>query len=319
MTDAWREFRRLAAIILAFGLVTPSTALAQDPSSDPEALDDVLVTGRRLEQAVRQYVENLSAPARTRGLARWGSDICVDVINFEPAVEAEVAGRIREVATALEISVEPEGCDPNIVVMGTEDGAALADAIVDRFQSGFFRFGSARSNRGSAALESFRRNDAPVRWWHVSLPVHAVTGAPMIRLPGRGPVTLPCYSRSSATYDLSVAGIGGSRTGPRCNAIADRIVGLWIVVDVNASSGLSLAQLSDYLAFVAMAQVDPEADMSTFDTVLNLFETPDVVSGITAWDETYLLSLYAGENERVDASEQAARMLDSIPAPPEKP
>lgn len=310
----------LAVIALALGA---PPALAQTPAQpaapqdEAVALDDVVLTGRRMEEAVRQYVESVSAPARTRGLARWDTEICVQVVNFSPAVEAEIAGRIRDVATALEIPVEGEGCDPNIVVMGADDGPALASAIVDRFRSRFFRFGATRTNRGSAALERFRISDSPVRWWHVSLPVHAVTGAPMIRLPGEGSVTLPCASRSTATLDLSVAGIGGARHGSRCNAITDRIIGLWIVVDVNAPPALTVTQLSDYLAFVAMAQVEPDADMSSFDTVLNLFERPDAVDGITAWDETYLLSLYDGENERLDASEQASRMFEALPAPGE--
>ena len=315
--DARRWIGRTGASLLAVAtLATPLSSLAQEASPDPAILDDVVVNGRRLDEAVRAYVENVSAPARTRGLARWDDDICVQVINFLPAVEAEVAGRIREVATALEIPVEAEGCDPNIVVMGTDDGPALAGAIVERFRSRFFRFGATRTNRGSAALERFRLGDGPVRWWHVSLPVHAVTGAPMIRLPGRPPVSLPCSSRSTATLDLSVAGIGGSRTGQRCNAVTDRIIGLWIVVDADASSGLSAAQLADYLAFVAVAQVDPDADMSSFDTVLNLFERPDIVSGITGWDEIYLQSLYAGDNERLDAAEQAVRMFEALPPAP---
>lgn len=312
----------LAVAMIAFALggpVVAQTSPVAPPSSPqgPDAvLDDVIVTGHRLEEAVRQYVESVSAPARTRGLARWDSEICVDVINFQPAVGAEIAGRIREVAAALDIPVEAEGCEPNIVVMGTENGPALADAIVERFRSRFFRIGGTRTNSGSAALERFRHAEGPVRWWHVSLPVHAVTGEPMIRLPGRKLPALPCYSRSTATLDPSVAGIGGSRTGRSCNAVTDRIIGLWIVVDVTAAPDLTAAQISDYLAFVAMAQVDPEADMSSFDTVLNLFERPETVNGITAWDETYLLSLYAGENERVDASEQATRMFEALPTPP---
>lgn len=301
-----------AAVLLAGGVSIPPPVLAQEPLSDPATVDDVVVTGQRLEEAVRQYVETLSAPARTRGLARWDSSVCVDVINLQPVIQSEIAGRIREVATALGIPVEADGCDPNVVVMGADNGPDLANAIVDRFHSRFFRFGYTRSNPGAAALEHFRRSDAPVRWWHVSLPVHAITGAPMIRLPGAAPVDLPCYSRSTATKDLSVAALGGSRTGRSCNAITDRIVGLWIVVDVNAASGLSSAQLADYLAFVTMAQVDPEGDMTAFDTVLNLFQTPEDVTGITAWDETYLLSLYTGDNERLEAPEQAARMLGSL-------
>ena len=296
-------------------------ALAQNrvdsPAQDAPAtrLDDIVVTGQRLEEAVQAYVESLSAPARMRGLARWSSEICLDVVNLQSQAETEIAGRIRDVATALGLSLESEGCEPNLVVIGTEDGPALASAMVDRFRRRFFRLGSTRTNRGSAALEAFRTTTAPVRWWHVSLPVHAVTGEAMIPLFGERAGDPPCYSRSTATKDLSVAGIGGSRTGATCNVITDRIVGLWVVIDVMAAEGLSWTQLSDYVAFVAMAQTDPEGDLSAFDTVLNLFEQPGSVAGITAWDETYLMTLYSGRDERIDPKEQRSRMVEALTAP----
>jgi hypothetical protein len=318
---------RAGPILAALMLLLASQASAQDArgvgpaaQDDPgTTLDEIVVTGRRLDQAVQQYVETLSAPARMRGLARWDSEICVDVVNFQPAIRAEIAGRIRDVATALEVPVEAEGCEPNVVVLATDDGPALADAMVDRFMSRFFRFGSTRMNRGPAALEAFRRSDAPVRWWHVSLPVNAATGQPAVSLFQGRPTSMPCHSRSTATKDITAAGLGGSRTAAGCNAVTDRIIGLWVVVDVNASSGLSASQLADYLAFLTMAQVDPEADMSSFDTVMNLFDAPGAVDGITAWDETYLVSLYSGGNERIDASEQAARMVGSLSAPSDTP
>lgn len=83
-----------------------------------------------------------------------------------------------------------------------------------------------------------------------------------------------------------------------------------MIVDVRRIDGFSLEQLADYIAFIAMAQADPEADLSSFNTILNLFEDPQGYSGITEWDEAYLLSLYQGHNERLDPAEQTARMID---------
>lgn len=309
--------RALIPYVMGAGMLCGTPAWTQDAPSAGDAeeatqLGEIIVTGRRLEDAVQAYVESLSAPARMRGLARWSGEICPDVVNLEAVAASEVTGRITDVATAVGLTIGAEGCEPNLVVIGAEDGRVLADAMVDRFRRQFFRFASTSSNRGTQALEAFRSTTAPVRWWHVSLPVHAVTGEPMVRLPGERPVSPPCYSRATGTADLTVAGLGGSRTGATCNAVTDRIIGLWIVVDVNAAEGLSWAQLSDYLAFVAMAQVEPDGDLSAFDTVLNLFDDPKGVTGITAWDETYLTALYAGRSERIDLSEQRARMVEAM-------
>lgn len=297
-------------VLLLAGVSASAAAQAQDGLDEPTTVDDVIVRGRALETAVEQFVESLAAPARMRGLARWNTAICVDAVNFQPDVRAEIVRRTTEVATALDVALQKDGCAPNIVIMGAADGAVLADAVVDRFRSKFFRFGSTRSNRGAAALTSFRRSDAPVRWWHVSLPVNVITGAPTIRLPGEPAVALPCYSRSVSLKEIDLAGFGGSRTGRSCNAVTDQIVGLWMIVDAQATDGFSLEQLADYIAFIAMAQVDPEADLASFDTILNLFENPQGYSGITEWDEAYLISLYQGHSERLDPAEQTARMID---------
>lgn len=313
MVNLWRKVSGGALGLLAASLMPFTASFAQDQTSDPETrVDDIVVVGRQLEEAVERYVENLSAPARTRGLARWDTPVCVGVVNFQPMLANEISGRIRQVATALGVTVEPDGCDPNIVVMGADDGQALADAMVDRFRAKFFRLSSTQTNRGSAALETFRHSPDAVRWWHVSLPVHAITGTPQIRLPGRPPTSPPCYLRSVAVYDVSVAHLAGGRSGARCNGIADRMLGLWVIVEPGELTDLSVAQLTDYLAFVAMAQVDPDTDMSQFDTVMNLFRSPATVEGITEWDEIYLRSLYAGESQRLDAREQAARMVGSM-------
>jgi len=54
-----------------------------------------------------------------------------------------------------------------------------------------------------------------------------------------------------------------------------------------------------------LSQVDPEADTGTFDTVLNLFENPQGVSGLTAWDRSYLSALYNSPSRRRTVGGQA--------------
>ncbi len=50
---------------------------------------------------------------------------------------------------------------------------------------------------------------------------------------------------------------------------------------------------------VAFAQVDPDADLSGFPTILNVFDNPNIAFGLTDWDQSYLGSLYGAElNQR---------------------
>ncbi|MCS6624771.1 hypothetical protein N0B44_17790 [Roseibacterium beibuensis] len=295
--------------LMALGLGA-GTALAQDPSAPPSpdeapqdppavTVDDVVVVGGALETLAEDFATNLAAPARRRGLARWEGRVCLGVVNFRLEVAQSIADRISDVARGLAVRLSEPGCEPNLLIVGTTDGAGLAETMVRRYRSEFFRFGFTSSNRGSAALEAFQTSDAPVRWWHVSLPVVRRTGRPAIRLPGKRPASNPCRTRS------------GSWAG-HCDAVTDQLIKMMVIVDIDALEGANLSQLADYLALIALAQVEPDADYSRFETVLNLFEPNTTVSGLTEWDHIYLRALYSGRPEHLTVGEQARRMVPAL-------
>lgn len=291
-----------AAAALAFGMAVP--AAAQDTSDDPPAtrVDDVVVHGRTLDAVAESFVEAVSAPARTRGLARWDDVVCIGVVNFQAEAAHLIIDRMSEVARDLGVALGDPGCEPNLVIAGTTDGRGMADAMVGRHRQHFFRFGYTRSNAGSGALERFRTSDAPVRWWHVSLPIVVTTGAVAVRLPGRGPWAPP-EECSSRRHGLDFRG---------CDLISDRLMRLVIIVDVDALPSLTYAQLADYLTMVGLAQIDDQGEWGVFDTVLNVIEDPAGVSGLTTWDLAYLDALYAGEDERISARDQAERLVERL-------
>ena len=276
---------------------TPAPDSPQDPP--PTTVDDVVVIGDGLEARAEEFVSSLAAPAGRRGLARWEGRVCLGVVNFRVEVAHLIADRITDVARGLAVRLSEPGCEPNLIIVGTTDGAGLAETMVRRYRSEFFRFGFTSSNRGPVALEAFQTSDAPVRWWHVSLPVVRRTGRPAIRLPGKGPASNPCRTRS------------GSWAG-HCDAVTDQLVKMMVIVDIDALEGASLSQLADYLALIALAQVEPDADYSRHDTVLNLFEPDTTVSGLTEWDLIYLQALYSGRAEYLTAGEQARRMVPAL-------
>lgn len=277
---------------------------AQDTPSDPTLpetrVDDIVVDGRPIEVIAEEFVTTISAPPRRRGLARWSDTVCIGVVNFRNDIAHQIIDRISEVAESLDIRLGEPGCKPNLVIAGTVDANALAQEMVRRYRRPFFRYGYTRSNRGSGALAAFQTTDAPVRWWHMSLPINTIDGSPAIRLPGQGYWVSPC---------------AGSRLRYRfCDAITDHLTRLIIIVDIDRAAGRTVAQLADYLALVALAQIEPDADYSAFDTVLNLFDPDLQVTGLTDWDLIYLAALYSGEDERLDPREQAARMVPALRA-----
>jgi hypothetical protein len=55
---------------------------------------------------------------------------------------------------------------------------------------------------------------------------------------------------------------------------------------------------------VALAQIDPKADLADFDSILNLFINPAAYSGLTDWDRSYLQALYRYDQERLGRAAQ---------------
>ncbi|RZJ44402.1 MAG: hypothetical protein EON87_10040 [Brevundimonas sp.] len=275
-----------AAAVLALSVAPdpgPSPQAGQDPPATrqvaPTELDEVVVRGR-LEEQVQAFVGEIAADAAPRGqfLAAWRDRVCPAVVNLEVTLAQAVLDRISTVAAELDVPTGDPGCDPNVVIVFTRDGAALASAMVER-EPNVFRHPNVNSlNRPAGDLAYFTGAEAPVRWWHLSMPVSTGSGRRVVRLPGEG--------------SLIIGGDG------RLNVdVADVLYKVIIVVDVDQMNGVQLPQLADYLAMVSLAQIDPRAEVGDFPTVLNVFRRP-TVAGLTDWDQSYLRGLYESASRR---------------------
>jgi hypothetical protein len=265
-------------------------ALVQDPP--PTTLEDVVVDGRRLDQAIDDFVADIVAPPVNRGPARWHRRVCVGAINFRSDVAQALVDQVSAVAADAGLEIGEPGCSANVLILGTDDGSALAAGLVDRAPRAF-RPGYSGAARSSEALERFVDTQAAVRWWHVSVPVDRETGAVAVRLPGFSPPRL--------------RGEGLLRTPLR-----NDLLKVFIIVDVTAAGGVDVRRLGDYVGMVALAQIDPEADPSSYDTVLNLFDTPDSQRGLTDWDRSYLESLYGAELNARATNQQGGEVSSSM-------
>lgn len=281
------------AMVLALG--------AQDPvaTPDPEAatrLADVIVSGQQdLKTRTETFVEEMSAPARRRGLARWNGRVCVAAVNIRRDIAQAVIDRVSELALDLNLRVGEPGCTPNVVVIFSDDAQALSRAMVENDRAAF-HMGVGGLDRGKRALEAFQQSDAPVRWWHVSMPVIGGTGQRAIRMAGdSGPIFVP-----------------GEGIVNRGRPISDDLNKVIIVLDIDQIQNVTLPQLTDYIGLVAMAQIDPDGETGDFDTVMNLFEDPAGTTGLSDWDAIYLEALYNGFRERVNPDGQAAAIARRV-------
>lgn len=298
----WALALALATTMSVRQSVPPASPPPQEPVPEAIAtLEDIIVERRQLESMVRDFVGEVGAPANRRGLARWQGGICVGVVNIRTDVAQYIADRVSEVGMDLGLTPGDPGCRANIFIVFAVDSAGLANAMVDENRQAFRR-GVSGLDRGNPALRDFRSADRPVRWWHVSMPTDSETGQRAVRLPGD----------VDPTTGQPAAPVVNVFAASRLNSqIRDDMSKVMIIVDVDRLGETSLAQLADYLAFISLAQVDPDGETAAYDTILNLFDAPTSVDGLTEWDASYLRSLYRVQNspvQRINPRAQAGVM-----------
>jgi len=298
----------LSAVLSVTLALAAGAASAQEPAGAPQAqssarLEDVVVEGRQLEAMVRSFVTEVSQPANNRGLARWNRPICVGAVNLRSEVGQYVIDRISDVARELEVAAGEPGCRPNVLIVATADGAALASALVeDRPRNFDLRHNG--TDAGSRAFRNFRTGDQPVRWWQISMPIDSESGGRAVRLPGD---IDPATGKPDAP-EIQVFSASRLRT-----QIRDDLVRSIIIVDVDRLGGANLVQLADYLALVALAQVDAEADTALYPTILNLFADPaSAPAGLTDWDRSYLTALYEHDQLRINRNSQVRAVAEAV-------
>ncbi|QTC92535.1 hypothetical protein [Brevundimonas goettingensis] len=287
----------LAALTLQTAPVPQSRQTPTEPPASP--VDDVEVVAGALPEAVRAFVDEVAAPVNQRGIARWNSiKVCIGAVNMRREAAQTLIDHVSTVAFDYGIETGEPGCKPNVLVIGAADGAVMADGLAAA-RPRAFRIGASRIDQGPAAFERFRTSDAPVRWWQISMPTDSWTGNPVVRMPGQRPPRIEIFAKSQMR-----------------GRIRDDLKRVIVIVDFNSANGMTFDQLGDYIAMVAFAQIDPEADTSEFQTVLNLFDRPAAeragAGGLTDWDRAYLSTLYDYRNERILPFRQAELMTTAL-------
>jgi hypothetical protein len=279
-------------LLIASAVMFAAPALAQNPPEpEPAQLDDVVVEGSLsgipLREQVATFVDSVTAPPPGRGPARWHdlAGVCVGVVNLKRDAAQAMADRVSEVAVMLDLPVGEPGCSPNVVIIASDDPSALARALVERSPNAFrpYYAGSSRSRRD---LNLFIETDRPVRWWHVMLPVRVASGLPAVRMPG----------------EEEAPRISGS--GLLSTPVRNELRRAYVIIDINQVDRLTLRQLSDYVAMVAFAQIDPDAEVGGFSTILNAVADPGGAQEMTDWDRAYLAGLYSSELRQRNPSAQ---------------
>lgn len=302
----------MIALAIAALLVTSPV---QDPSpqTQPQAaepapatdLGDIDVVGRPLDTMINTFVNEVAAPNRHRGIARWDRDICIGVANLRPDTAQFLVDRVSAVAEDVGLNPGLPGCKPTVIIIASDDPDGLAATLTHQ-QRRAFRRGGSGMDRGRTALQrTFVASDRPVRWWQVSMPVDSETGQRAIRIPGE--CLSPCMNPED--YAPTIAVFAASNLSTQ---IVDNLTRAIIILDIDQVGQVSGQQLADYIAMITLAQIDPEADTRSYASILNVFEDPDAAPGLTNWDMAYLNGLYDAQRTRKNLRAGRSEIASSI-------
>ncbi|MFN3912977.1 hypothetical protein [Hyphomonas sp.] len=287
-----------------------SPALAQDIATEPELRNPtVIVTGSREEQAAAfvKQVQPQGWAGAARGVPRWNSELCISVIGPPVAQGQFIADRISARAMTVGLEAGAPGCDTNLLVIVTDQPETLLPRIAQQHRAVFGFTGDANIDTGGSdvSLADFIAEDRPVRWRQVVQTVGA-DGMPLDGDTGLG---------KGGLTNVPVARSEGTRLRSAVRRELSRVIA---VVDTRHTAGLSLTAVSDYLAFVSLADVSPESDLASFPSILNLFNpAAERQTEMSDWDIAFLDGLYKSRSDapsgRAQYREIAKRIADYEP------
>lgn len=306
-----RLARLSAALIAAASLV--SVAHAQEPSAS-------------------DYVREIAlATSGDDPLARWDEGVCVGAVGLDASQLQQLVDRVSTRARAVGLRPGRPGCRANVMVVFSNDSDAITRQIVDqrRDMLGFYG-GDNRVTAGRDAMEDFANTPRPIRWWHVSS-----TGvgsmnptAARARLSASGRTASQMAASSGGGGGVGAGDVGsaqdlqgadgvrsnGSRT--RTEESANELSYALIVVDARRVANTPMSAWMDYVAFAALAQLNPDARTTNYPTILNLFaQSSSPPSGLTTWDLAYLDALYHVRSEDSDRQIPAiVRRVSEVPS-----
>lgn len=278
-------------------------ATGQETTGASTPVPDVTVTGTR-DQMVRRYVDVLPEVNRPdEPLARFDRRVCPGVVNMDAHAQA-IVDRMGAVALASGLTVGQPGCSPNILVIFTTDADRTAADL--RREAPYAFDDVARTRRsGRTQLREFLESDAPVRWWQATTDEPAIASIELSQV-GTSPAPGAGF-RPSGPVRTRGATLLSSGSRMDINMAV-------VIVDMSQIEAVDVNAIADYAAFVALGQIDPDADTASMDTVLNLFR-PDAsrITGLSEFDRGYLRALYRSRGDAARASQQkseiAAEML----------
>lgn len=310
--------RLMPGVLLAGATLLSGLALAQT-----RAPESVTVTATKSRRLLDAFARTFAAPAQLTGkIARWESGVCVFIAGQRPELADMAADRVKDLAASVGAPVNSTpGCAANVEVIFTTTPQALLDDV--RAHSPDY-LGYVE---GAAQREKVATMTRPVQAWYmtetIDLDGHKQmdvarrngAGASMANftafaMPGslglnREPIILP---------DATFARVTGNHI---TDGLRSALYHVLIVADTNKLAGRDFNPVADYIAMLALTQLNSLDACQELPSIVNLLAPgcDQTVEGVTANDLAYLRGLYkmdAGKNLVSQRNEIADRMQEAL-------
>lgn len=310
----------LAALLCTFVHADPVPApiggSASTPSQLPSEAHDknlpqVAVEARRdVERRAYAFVRALTHSGRFYGesLAIWRVPVCFAVAGLPKPQGEFILERLSTDADSAGVSLAREPCQPNVFVVLSAEPDSLLKGLKARHA-----FGAGQPGQIQRFIHPAK--NLVVRIWRNANTVD-LNGAP---LSGIGAA---CGGAIASGFDSGVP-LMNSDIPTNCEAFGshprfDALVAfssVIVVVDTRLTSDATFGQLADYVAMIALADIDQEVNFGDVPTILRLFaELPSAAPpGLTTWDRAFLSAVYhTDQSSRSQRSEIVSTIVRDV-------
>jgi hypothetical protein len=262
----WPHTTTLCAALIA------SASLQAQEDPETQAPDVVVVGDPDLEKRTGAFV-NALMPHRpgVQQIARFEKRICPAAVGVTSTQKLLINKRIREIVARAGIRVAAAKCQPNLIVIVTDDKRKLTRALANRHAA----YLSGLSDRD---VERLREAPGGAIAWRIAGAPLTADGAPVY---GLNRTTRQASRITMPTRPQVAAGV--------------------IAIETESIYGLSTQQIADYAVMRTLLGSDPTALSATdVPTILKLFDTPAsraAPSGVTHWDIAALRAAYASRTD----------------------
>jgi len=300
-----------------------SVLLMAAPAWAEMSTESVTVTGSR--NAYHDFSKTFATPTAVTGkMARWEHRICPLVVGQNAHYAAFITQHIKYVALAADAPVNTDAsCDPNIEIVFTATPQALLDSVAKEnplflgyFTSEAQKNALAVMTRPIQAWYATETTDIKGRHWadvdrqrgygnrigNLAGPANGVADV-LNNSPGQKLEGLPPFYASL-----------GTRTNDGIHTGFGHIL---IVVDSTKLAGQEIVPLSDYIAMLALTQINSLAACQELPSIVNMLaaDCDQAMNGMTVTDLAYLRGLYKMDADKNLASQQneiADRMQQAL-------